>query len=95
MLLQMPALWTSKLAESQHQLGHQPLTKPLSDNQVGDLLGEALNVIGEAKARTKRGDTTIRAARMALISLQMGLVLADEASGDVNESIIDPSKLRP
>lgn len=69
--------------------------KPLSNNQVGDLLGEAANLFDDAVARTMRGETTIKAARMAIFALQMGLLKADENSGDVNESIIDPSLLPP
>jgi hypothetical protein len=72
------------------------LTKPLSDNQVGDLLGEALNVIGEAKAETVRGNTALGAARQALSLMQIGLLMAAEKNSDVVETVIDqPARRGP
>lgn len=48
-----------------------------------------------AEAQTLRGDTTLRAANLALLSLQAGLVLAETKDGEVNTAIIDPKKLPP
>lgn len=44
---------------------------------------------------TPEGDSTLRAIRLALVSLQMGLVKAEMMDDDVNTAIIDPKKLPP
>ncbi|WP_299813523.1 hypothetical protein [Tardiphaga sp.] len=72
------------------------MTKPLSDNQVGDLLGEALNVIGGAKAQTVRGNTALDAARQAISLMQIGLLMAAEKNSDVVDTVIEqPARRGP
>jgi hypothetical protein len=67
----------------------------LSDNQIGDLLETMRQQVDGKEAQTSRGDTTLRAANLALLSLQMGLVKAETMDADVNDAIIDPKKLPP
>jgi len=71
------------------------LADKLSDNQIGDLLEELRQRVEGKKAQTLRGDTTLRAANLALLSLQLGLVKAEVDDDDTNPVIIDPKKLPP
>ncbi len=56
--------------------------KPLSDNQAGDRLHAALEVLGTARGETTRADTALTAARKALRMLQLGLLMASEKNED-------------
>jgi hypothetical protein len=71
------------------------LPEKLSDNQIGDRLHAALELIGDAEGETTRGETTLKAARHALLVLQSGLVLAEMKGLDRNTAVIDPKKLEP
>ena len=71
------------------------MPKPLSNNQIGDLLGEAANLFDDAVAQTKLGESTLKAARMAIFAMQMGILGAEEKESDMNGAIIDPSILPP
>lgn len=67
---------------------------PLSDDEVYDRVHAAWLALGKERGKTIVGDTTIRAAREALIGLQIGLLGAMDNGSDRNKTIIDPSKLR-
>lgn len=71
------------------------MSEKLSDNQIGDLLESLRLQIEPCQAETDRGDTTLRAANMALLSLQLGLVHAEAEDEAINDAIIDPTKLPP
>jgi hypothetical protein len=71
------------------------LPDKLSDNQIGDLLEELRQRLDGVGAHTKRGDTTLRALNVAILSLQLGLVKAETMDADVNDAIIDTKKLPP
>lgn len=60
---------------------------PLSDNEVYDRLYAAMISLGAEAGATARGDTSIKAARRALMLLQVGLLAAMEAETDVNRAI--------
>jgi len=68
------------------------LPDQLSDNQIGDRLYAALEIIGDAVGETKRGNTTLDAARKALGFLQAGLLYAAEKKSDQNDAIQDNTK---
>lgn len=67
--------------------------KPLSDIEIYDRLFAAVETLGKEDGVTARGDTTIKAARQALKTLQFGLIAAMENSEPTNKAIIDPSKV--
>jgi hypothetical protein len=71
------------------------LPDKLSDNQIGDLLEELRLRLEGKTGETKRGDTTLRALNVAILSLQLGLVKAETMDADVNDAIIDTKKLPP
>lgn len=62
----------------------------LSDNEIDDRLHAALEVIGDAKGETVRGNTTLDAARQALSLLKFGLLYAAFKNSDKNDAISDP-----
>jgi hypothetical protein len=69
----------------------------LSDNQIGDRLHAALEVIGIDEGQTIRGNTALIAARQSLSLLKEGLLIAAERSSDhlstfMNQPIVPPSK---
>jgi hypothetical protein len=69
----------------------------LSDNQVGDRLHAALEVLGAAEGETIRGNTALVAARQALTLLEQGLLIAAEQKSDhpstvMNQPIVPPSE---
>ena len=51
----------------------------LSDNQVHDLLVAAREALGNDDGLTVHGQTALKAARKALVLLQIGVVSAGEA----------------
>ena len=63
------------------------MSENLSDTEVYDLLFSAMTALGTRDGATARGDTSIKAARRALLLLQLGLVAAMEAESDVNRAI--------
>jgi hypothetical protein len=65
----------------------------LTDEDVYDRLHAAFLALGKEKAETVAGHTTITAARLALQSLQKGLLMATESGSNFNTAIADPSKL--
>jgi hypothetical protein len=65
----------------------------LSDNQIGDLIEEGRRLFENQAGETLRGETTLKAVRLALVSLQAGLVLAEAQDMDLNPVVIDPKKL--
>jgi hypothetical protein len=69
----------------------------LSDNQVGDRLHAALEVLGTDEGETIRGNTASVAARQALTLLEQGLLIAAERNSDhlstvMNQPIVPPSE---
>lgn len=54
----------------------------LNDIQVHDLLGDALQVLGDKEAATVRGDTALKTARRTLWLIQIGLLAAAEQDKD-------------
>lgn len=72
------------------------MNRPLSDNEIGDRLHAAKEVIGDAAGQTVRGQTALDAARQALSLLSLGLLYAAETKSDVVETVIDqPGRERP
>ncbi len=70
--------------------------KPLSDNQIGDRLHAAREILGDEAGKTVRGNTALDAARKALSLLQVGLLYAAEKNSDVVETVIDqPARPSP
>lgn len=72
---------------------------PLSDNQVGDKLGAALNALA-GEAETVRGQTALEAARRALRLLSFGLLYAaetgtNEVPGVTKAPPAEGARLRP
>ena len=55
------------------------INRPLTDNDVHDLLCKAREVLGSGESETVRGQTALIAARRALVLLQIALVSAMEA----------------
>jgi hypothetical protein len=51
-------------------------TKPLSDVEVHERLVDAVDALGTSRGATTAGNTTLEAARRALLQLQLGLVAA-------------------
>ncbi|MBN9034166.1 MAG: hypothetical protein J0I23_30765 [Rhizobiales bacterium] len=68
--------------------------KTLTDEDVYDRLHDAYLALGKEPGATVPGNTTIVTARIALQSLQKGLLMAIESGSQVNSSILDPSKQR-
>ena len=50
--------------------------KPLTDNQVDDLLKAAREILGHGRGETVAGNTALGAARKALALLSHGLIAA-------------------
>lgn len=69
-----------------------PMADKLTDEQVYERLHAALLVIGFGEGVTVRGDTAIKAARRALVLLQMGHLSAMDSGSDRNVAIKDPSE---
>jgi hypothetical protein len=68
----------------------------LSDNQIGDRLHAALEVLGRDERKTIRGNTALVAARQTLALLEQGLLIAAERNSDhlstvMNQPIVPPS----
>jgi hypothetical protein len=68
-----------------------------SDNQVGDRLHAALEVVGTEEGETIRGNTALVAARQTLNLLEQGLLIAAERNSDhvstmMNQRVVPPSK---
>jgi hypothetical protein len=68
----------------------------LSDNQIGDRLHAALQVIGTAEGETIRGNTALVAARQTLSLLEQGILIAAERNSDdvsvaMSQPIVPPS----
>lgn len=68
------------------------MSKKLNDEQVYDRLHAALLALGKEKGETVVGQTTIQTARVALTSLQQGLLMALDSDDDRNTAIIDPER---
>jgi hypothetical protein len=69
----------------------------LSDNQIGDRLHSAIEMIGTEEGETVRGNTALVAARQSLSLLKEGLLIAAERNSDhlsivMNQPIVPPSK---
>jgi len=65
---------------------------PLSDEDVYERLHAAWLALGREPGETNRGDTSIKTARQALVSLQLGLLASMDSGDKDNGVIIDPSK---
>jgi hypothetical protein len=68
----------------------------LADNQIGDRLHTALEVLGTDEGETIRGNTALVAARQTLTLLEQGLLIAAERNSDclstvMNQPIVPPS----
>lgn len=71
-------------------------TLMLSDHQVYQRLIDASAMLGQAGAASTHGDTAIKAARKALVLIQMGLVKAmDDAADDAATEPADGPPLPP
>lgn len=66
---------------------------PLTDDEVYERLHAAWLALGREDGQTNRGDTSVKAARQALVTLQLGLLAAMDQSDEQNRVIIDPTKL--
>jgi hypothetical protein len=69
----------------------------LSDNQIGDRLRAAIEMIGTEESETVRGNTALIAARQSLSLLKEGLLIAAERNSDhlstlMSQPIVPPSK---
>jgi hypothetical protein len=69
----------------------------LSDNQIGDRLRAAIEMIGTEESETVRGNTALIAARQSLSLLKEGLLIAAERNSDhlstlTSQPIVPPSK---
>lgn len=53
---------------------------PLSDNQAGDLLDKARELVAAHKGETVHAETALRTAETALSVIQAGLLVASEKS---------------
>ncbi|WP_457299167.1 hypothetical protein [Phyllobacterium sp. P5_D12] len=62
----------------------------LNDEQAYDRLYAALLALGGEEGQTVRGDTSLKAARQALVLLQMGLLKAMDDDSDRNVAIKAP-----
>ena len=62
----------------------------LNDEQTYDRLYAALLALGGEEGQTVRGDTSLKAARQALVLLQMGLLKAMDDDSDRNVAIKAP-----
>jgi hypothetical protein len=58
------------------------MTTPIDDNAVYDLIFAAREALGEQRARSVRGETTLAAAKRALDLLMLGLLMASESGAD-------------
>ena len=63
------------------------MAEKLSDDQVYERLHAALLALGREDGATVRGDTALKAARRAIVLLQMGHLAAQDRDSDVNISI--------
>ncbi len=63
------------------------MAEKLSDDQVYERLHAALLAVGREDGVTVRGDTALKAARRAIVLLQMGHLAAQDRDSDVNPSI--------
>lgn len=59
----------------------------LSDDQVYERLHAAYLALGREEGETVRGDTALKAARRAIMLLQMGHLAAQDSGGDKNQAI--------
>ena len=59
----------------------------LSDDQVYERLHAAYLALGREKGETVRGDTALKAARRAIMLLQMGHLAAQDAGTDKNQAV--------
>jgi hypothetical protein len=69
----------------------------LSDNEIGDRLHAAIEMIGTEEGETIRGNTALIAARQSLSLLKEGLLIAAERNSDhlstvMNQAIVPPSE---
>jgi len=63
----------------------------LSDNQIGDRLHAALDVLGKEEGATIRSNTALIAARQSLALLMNGLLIAEaEGSDHVSTAMSQP-----
>jgi hypothetical protein len=62
---------------------------PLTDDEIYDRLHAGWLSFANLKGETKMGDNTLKAARLALFTLQAGLVKANEEGIDHNPVIKD------
>lgn len=69
------------------------MAKTLTDEEVYDRLHAAFLALGNEKAATGVGHTTITVARLSLQSLQQGLLMAVDSDSGVNSAILDSSKV--
>lgn len=56
------------------------MQKPLSDNEAGDVLHQAMSVVAGKKGATVHAETALRTAEAALGVIQAGLLVASEKS---------------
>ena len=63
------------------------MTKKLTDIEVYDRVYAASLAMGEEEGETVLGNTTLEAARRALVLLQLGLLYAMEKGESKNKSI--------
>jgi len=68
------------------------MTEKLTDEQVHERVYLAMLSLGKEEGETVRGNTTLEAARRALMLLQLGLVNAMEKNEDKNIAIKDRSE---
>ena len=68
------------------------MAEKLSDDQVYERLHAALLALGREDGATVRGDTALKAARRAIVLLQMGHLAAHDRDSDVNPSIKVPDE---
>jgi hypothetical protein len=62
----------------------------LSDDQVYERLHAAYLALGREDGETVRGDTALKAARRAILLLQMGHLAAQDSGSDENRAIKAP-----
>jgi hypothetical protein len=61
------------------------MTDHLSNNDVHDLLEEARRIFDERSAQTIEGSTAIKAARRAMVLLQLGLLRTE-----ITQQLLEP-----